>query len=126
MPGKIQVIRVGKIDFLALRRRGDQPGHTLRLPGRPGSQQGRLRHREDRRVRPDSERKSEDCDGGIAGILAEDSQAKSNVLPERLQPGQRAALAICLPGLLHAAQANERLPPRFFGTQARADAVLGV
>lgn len=126
MSGKILVICIGKIDFLALRRRGDQPGHAVWLPGRPGTQHGSLRHREDRRVRPNPERKGEDCDGRVAGIFAEDAQAKSNVLPERLQPGQSAALAIRLPGLLHAAQANERLPPRFFGTQARADAVLGV
>jgi hypothetical protein len=59
-------------------------------------------------------------------MLAQCAQGVTEVAPERFQPGQSAPLAIGLPGLLHAAKANERLPPRFLGTQAGADAVFGM
>jgi hypothetical protein len=43
-----------------------------------------------------------------------------------LQPRQPAPLAISLPGLLRAAEANERLAPGFLGSESGADAVFGV
>ena len=59
-------------------------------------------------------------------VFGQPAQAVAEVAYERLQPRQSAPLAISLPGLLRAAEANERLAAGFLGTQTGADAVVGV
>jgi hypothetical protein len=59
-------------------------------------------------------------------VFGEPAQAVAKVAYERLQPRKSATLAISLPRLLSAAEANQRLAAGFLGTETSADAVLGV
>ena len=85
-----------------------------------------IHHAEHRCCGADAERQcsdGRDCEDRIAPKSA---QGVAHIAQQILKPRQSAPLAMRLPRLLHAAKANQRLPPRFFRSQARANAFLGV
>ena len=88
----------------------DQP---IRVPVRQRSYEDRIHQAEDGGACADAEGKREYGGDGETGASAQRAQAIASVLEKGIKPGQGAAFAMSLAGLLYAAETDQGLAARF-------------
>ena len=103
--------------------------HELQLGGArvwQRAQQQRIHHGEHDGVGADAQGEHEQDHGREAPAAAHHAQAQAQVLREHVDQGQAAPVAVDLPGLLDAAQLDQRRAARVFARHPRAQVVLHV
>ena len=97
---------------------------ALRLVHRQRAKEQPVEDREDRRVGADPEGKGQDDRDRESRALEERAAGVAQVLPEVVQPGERADIPVDLPGLRDAAEAAQGRLACGLWRQALSDEVL--
>jgi hypothetical protein len=79
-----------------------------------------------RRTRADAERKRKYRRYSESPVLPQHAEAVTEIAEQRFQSRNAGPVAICLLRLLHAAEFQQSLAPRFFRRHARAEIVVDV
>ncbi len=97
-----------------------------RIGVRQWAQQHAIYNAEDCRGRADTKGKGKENDDGKAGIFSQHTKGEAQILKERFQKGQSAALAIKFFGLFDASEFDHRLATCFCGAHTGAQIVFDV
>jgi len=98
----------------------------LGMRHRQRAQAYRVEQLEDRRVRPDAEREREDGDDGKSWIEPQQSQAVSQVLPDRLEEAEGVHAVDLLADLRDVAQLAARRVARLGAAHPARDVLVGL
>jgi hypothetical protein len=98
---------------------------VVRLAKGQGSKEDSVDHTKNGSGCADAKGESENRNDGKAGSLAQGAERKAKVLEQSLKERKAASFTVLLFGLLRAAEADERLSPRFIGREAALKIFFG-
>src|SRR5438105_5829750 len=102
-----------------------QEENTIGIANGQGPQQDHINEAENRRVRSDAQRQSQDSDRRETGRFAPHAETKAQILKKVLNPVYSAGVTALLFGLLDTVQINSRAAVRLFLRHSFRDVFLG-